>query len=371
MPHELNTGESAPARAPEAPDGSVENRAGAADGELSISVVIPVHNGEQDLRQCLASVVRGVPPPAEIIVVDDGSTDGSALVGEEFGARVLRTAARGGPAAARNLGAQAAGGAVLLFVDADVVLPEDALALVAESFAEDPELAALFGSYDDDPPAVNFLSQFKHLSHHYFHQASPEDASTFFAACGAVRRSVFLRAGGFDESYRVPCVEDIELGYRLKEAGQRVRLCKALQVKHLKVWTPLSLLKVELLQRALPWTDLILRHRRVAAGPNLRLPSRLSVLAVLLLLVSLVAAVWWREALVVSALAAAALLALNAPLYLFLWRRRGAWFALKAIPWNLFYYFYGGVAFGVGLVRHLIGRRGPPGSDGPQHERTG
>lgn len=68
--------------------------------------------------------------------------------------------------------------------------------------------------------------------------------------------------GGFDESYRKPSIEDIELGYRLKQAGLKIRLCKALQVKHLKRWEVVSLLRADFFYRALPWTELILRDRQ-------------------------------------------------------------------------------------------------------------
>jgi GT2 family glycosyltransferase len=324
--------------------------------QLSVTVIIPVHNGNSGFRRCLSRVTRAVPPPAEIIVVDDGSTDSSAAVAAEFGASVLGLAARGGPATARNAGARAAAGDVLFFVDADVVLPPDAVGQVIEAFEEEPHLAALFGSYDDAPAAANFLSQFKNLSHHYFHQASSKDACTFWGACGAIRREIFLAAGGFDEAYRVPCVEDIELGYRLKTAGHRIRLCKSLQVQHLKVWTAAALLKADLFRRAVPWTELILRHPELARGLNLGMSSRLSVLAAYGLVAALAGAWWWRGALAVAGAFAAALAALNAPLYRFYWRKRGWRFALKAIPWNWLYYLYGGLGFAIGLARHGIAR---------------
>lgn len=121
-------------------------------------------------------------------------------------------------------------------------------------FSRELDLAALIGSYDDAPGATNFLSQYRNLLHHYVHQTGNEEASTFWGACGAVRREVFLAMGGFDESYRQASIEDIELGYRLKRAGLKILLCKALQVKHLKRWEAGSLLKADFCYRALPWT---------------------------------------------------------------------------------------------------------------------
>ena len=113
----------------------------------------------------------------------------------------------GGPAKARNIGAKAATGNIILFIDADVELHPTTVLRVIAVFQDRPEVAAIIGSYDDAPGATNFLSQYKNLFHHYTHQAAKEEASTFWGACGAIRRDVFLSLEGFDESYRRPCIE--------------------------------------------------------------------------------------------------------------------------------------------------------------------
>jgi len=128
-------------------------------------------------------------------VVADGDTDGSWRVAEEYGIQVIRIPTPGGPARARNLGAGKAKGDILFFVDADVTVPKDAISQVTAAFQEDPGLSAIFGSYDDEPFETNFLSQYKNLFHHYVHQTAKEEASTFWAACGAIRREVFLHRG--------------------------------------------------------------------------------------------------------------------------------------------------------------------------------
>jgi glycosyltransferase involved in cell wall biosynthesis len=319
-----------------------------------LSVIIPVYNGGENFRRSLLSLAEANPPPGEIIVVGDGDTDGSWRVAEEFGVNVLRIPNRQGSARARNLGAQAAQGDILFFLDADVVIYPDAIRRVETAFSNDPQLTALFGSYDDEPGENNFLSQYKNLFHHYIHQISREDASTFWSGCGAIRRKVFLKLGGFDESYRHPSIEDIELGYRLKQSGHRIRLLKMLQVKHLKRWGVLSLLKTDFLRRALPWTQLILRDRRMINDLNLGLPSRMSVMLVYGLIAALVGA-WWRPGLLaLGSVLLLSLLAVNAPLYRFFERKRGFGFTLKAIAWHWVYYFYGGLAFAIGLGRYVF-----------------
>ena len=133
-----------------------------------------------------------------------------------------------------------------------MTVPPDVVEQITAVLQREADLAAVFGSYDDNPSEANFLSQYKNLFHHYVHQTAREDASTFWAGCGAIHKEIFLSMGGFDEGHYHPFMgarpgtsEDIELGYRLKLAGHRVRLLKELQVKHLKRWEVASLLRAD------------------------------------------------------------------------------------------------------------------------------
>ena len=244
---------------------------------MSISVIVPVFNGEVELDQCLDALRNSGVAPMEIIVVDDGSTDGSKKVAARFEARVLSTGGRKGPARARNMGAREARGEVLFFLDADVVVQADAVGRVQAAFTEDATLDALIGSYDDDPAVHDFLSQYRNLMHCFVHQTGHDQASTFWSGCGAIRREVFLAHSGFDESYARPAIEDIELGYRLFQADRRMMMDKHLRVKHLKRWTFWNLLKTDILDRGIPWTELILRDRNMPNDLNLQLSQRISV----------------------------------------------------------------------------------------------
>ena len=319
----------------------------------TISVIIPVHNGGEKFRRCLSSLGASTLTPEEIIVVADGDTDGSWRLAQDFGTQVIRIPTPGGPARARNLGAEKAKGNILFFVDADVTIPPDAMSQITAAFQHHPDLAAVFGSYDDEPFETNFLSQYKNLFHHYVHQTAKEEASTFWGACGAIRREVFLAMGGFDGEYRRPSIEDIDLGYRLKRAGYRIRLLKDLKVKHLKRWEILSLLKADFFYRALPWTALILRESRFIDDLNLKISNRISVISVYMLLLSLTLLGALRIPLlfVPAVLLMMLLVGLNWDLYRFFKYKRGMKFALKTIPWHWFYFFYSGLAFSIGFAK--------------------
>jgi glycosyltransferase involved in cell wall biosynthesis len=320
-----------------------------------VSVVVPVLDGGDNFARCLAALTASPPSPAwELIVVDDGSVDGSPDRARVAGARVLHTpGARSGPGVARNLGAGVARGEIVFFLDADVLVTPHIIAQVVAAFREEPTLAALFGSYDAGPAATNFLSQYKNLFHHYVHQTSWSEATTFWSGCGAIRRSVFLELGGFDPAYKRPSIEDIELGYRLTRAGYSVRLCHDIQVTHLKRWTARSLVMTDIRDRGIPWTQLMLRGRIYTNDLNLNISNRLSVASVGLMWVALLAALLWPVTLVAMFPLAIFLLGLNLPVYRFFYRERGFSFTLAVIPWHWLYYTYSGLCIFLGIWAYL------------------
>jgi len=266
-----------------APSGSVLPVSSNPSTAPDVSILIPAYNAGNCLDQCLDALARQESHPREIIVVDDGSTDDSIARAAQRGVTILKTSGRRGPAEARNIGAKAARGNVVFFLDADVCAHEDAVSRVAAVFA-DASVDALIGSYDDDPSASDFLSQYKNLMHCYVHQTARSEASTFWSGCGAIRREVFLEFSGFDESYKRPAIEDIELGYRLRKAGRRVVLDRDLHVKHLKRWTFWNLVKTDVMDRGIPWTELILRDQNLPNDLNLQISQRVSVGLVYLML---------------------------------------------------------------------------------------
>ncbi|HWR51139.1 MAG TPA: glycosyltransferase [Bryobacteraceae bacterium] len=266
-----------------------------------ISVVIPAYNAAGYLKTCLASLSASSYRDYECIVVDDGSTDDSSEVARRFGARVVRTEGRRGPAYARNLGAYQASGEVLFFIDSDVAVYEGTLSRVASHFMKEQDLTAVIGSYDDSPGSADFMSQYRNLMHCYVHQTSHAKACTFWSGCGAIRRDAFLEFGGFDAGgYNRPAIEDIELGYRLSGAGRQLRLDRNLLVKHLKKWTVWSVVRTDVRDRGIPWTELILRDQNLPNDLNVQRSQRISVALVFLMLglAGLTSIVWGAHFLV-------------------------------------------------------------------------
>lgn len=293
----------------------------------TIAAVVPATDRPSSLARCLAAIEAGERAPDELIVIRDP--------------------AYGGPAAARNAGAHQAEADVVVFIDSDVEVHEDALGRIERHFLA-PDLVAVFGAYDDDPAAPGLTSRFRNLLHHHVHASSAGEAETFWAGLGAVRRPEFIAAGGFDaERYLEPSVEDIELGMRLHEGGARLLLDPAVRGRHLKAWTPLTMVRTDFSRRGVPWARLLLSNRRASGALNLSGRHRASALASVLLALSLLLG---RPRAALAAIVA--LLGLNRGLYSLLARRGGPRLLVAGIGLHLVHQLTAVAAMAAALGQH-------------------
>lgn len=330
------------------------------DTELTISVVMPAYNAAHYLPRVLTPLLDmlAAGEVAEVLVVDDQSTDNTAALAAEMGARVLVTPQNGGPGLARNLAAEHAVGDIIWLVDSDVIAWPGGASLIRDAFA-DPEVDAVFGSYDETPDGQQWLSKYKNLTHRYHHQTAKREASTFWAGCGALRKSRFLEIGGFDvETYKVPSIEDIELGYRIRAAGGRILVLPDLLGKHLKVWNLRSAVHTDIFRRAMPWARLMIGREGISndlnTGMKERLRAGLAGLFMLFLVTLPFAPGNWLLVLFLGLIA----IAINWHFFSFL-RRNGGWgFALMSMLYHQFYYVYSATVFVWCLFEyHVLGRR--------------
>lgn len=317
----------------------------------SLTVIMPTIDWGATFQRCVQAVVAGLRDGDDFVVVLDGPPIPSPDWLLSAATLVVHTGMRSGPAAARNQAAREARSELLMFVDADVELHPDSIQRVRRHFALNPRLDAVFGSYDNKPAAKGLVSKFRNLLHHYTHQINAGPAATFWAGCGAVSRGRFLSLGGFDaETYRLPCIEDIEFGVRLSGADGFILLDPTIQCTHHKRWTLISMLRTDILQRAVPWSRLILSGRELPATLNLTVESRvsgiLSLVAASLAILFMVSN--FRPLLLVFAIVCFGLiLFLNRLFILLLWQRGGASLACVGAPLLWLYYFYSAVVFGV------------------------
>lgn len=195
-----------------------------ARGGAGVSVVIPVHNGAPYLGEAISSAHGQTAPPLEVIVVDDGSTDGSAEVARGFGGLVRVVAQpQSGASAARNRGVSLARGDYLAFLDADDLWPAARLACQLAAFAADPTLAAVFGAVEqfispDLAPA---------LAARLVCPAEPTPAAV--AGTMLVTRAAFQQVGAFDTRFRAG--ESLDWQARAEDAGLAMRTLPAVVLR--------------------------------------------------------------------------------------------------------------------------------------------
>lgn len=323
-----------------------------------LSVIMPTTDYGEPFGTCARRAIESLRPDLgdELIVVFDGKAPSAPDWLRDFGATLLTTGDRAGPAAARNLAAESARGDVILFVDADVELASDALERVRAAFDTDPDLCGVFGAYDTEPSAPGLVSRFRNLLHHHTHVRHAGPAETFWSGCGAMRTGAFLDLGGFDARYREPSVEDIELGSRAAVAGGRLRLDPAIACKHHKRWTLGSMLFTDIFRRAVPWTRHMLANGRVTKRLNLDWRSRASGACAVLAAAAALVAPFQPWALVPAIGCLVSIFVLNRDFYTLCNRQGGPAFATGCFLLHWLYFTYATLTFTAVVIQNRLNR---------------
>lgn len=332
-----------------------------------MSIVVPVFNGEATLRPTLKALQDAQGPTREIIVVDDGSKDGSAAIAQSMGVRVVKHAQQQGCGAARNTGVKHTTAPILVFVDSDVVIDPSALERIAAFMAANSDHAAVFGSYDAEPGDPGFVSQYRNLLHRFIHQQGKRDAETFWTGLGAVRRSAFQSVDGFRPNG--PIIGDVLLGLDLSDAGFRIRIDPDLLGKHLKPWTLRTMVTTDVFLRAVPWTEIILARGGFTNDLNTSPTYRIGVASANVAVASLLMAAFVPAFLVVAALAFLTTILANAQVLKQFWQERGLLFTLGVVPLHIVHQLCSSTGFAIGLTRHYLSAA--PSQLGRRHPNAG
>jgi len=224
------------------------------------SVIIPNHNGGGTLAEVLDSIFRIGDSSIEVILVDDASTDDSRTIADRYPVRWISHDTCLGAANARNTGARAARGEILVFTDTDIIIPPETFEILEERYAN-PETDGVIGLLRPITRYGNLCSQYKNFYMHYTYSKLPDEVTVFYTSIASIRREKFLESGGFDGTYRSATIEDMEFGVRLTGKDYRILIDKRLQVDHIRHYTPASLLKTGFV-RAAGMTKIALRDRK-------------------------------------------------------------------------------------------------------------
>jgi cellulose synthase/poly-beta-1,6-N-acetylglucosamine synthase-like glycosyltransferase len=197
-----------------------------------VSIIIPTFNGASRIGSCLDALVQLVAGRnAEILVVNDGSTDNTVEVVERYSGVRLIAQTNAGPAAARNNGAMEARGTIILFTDDDCVPMADWLDAMIEPF-EDPEVVGVRGVYRTHQERLSARFAQIEYEDRYRLMAGLSSIDFVDTYSAAFRRDRFLEMTGYDTSFPVACAEDAELSYRMSARGWKMKFAPAAIVYH-------------------------------------------------------------------------------------------------------------------------------------------
>jgi GT2 family glycosyltransferase len=321
---------------------------------MNLSIVIPVRNDLDDLSKCIGFIETSSQKPSEILIVDDASDMDIEGCLYDRDVSLIKLDSQRGPAHARNVGAKAAKGDVILFLDADVFLQKDTIKQINDLFEKGED--AVVGVFDDYRQYRSFFGDYKNLWMKYSYENIPKRAALFYTSLAAIRTDVFRKTGGFDENYKRPSTEDTAFGNVLWNNGIRPLINPGIKAVHNKEYSLLGFLKTDFFRAS----DLLKMKLRKDMG-QLREGNRTSVPVFFIISVfSTIAAllvflVTGKYYLLMLFLAVSILL--NFKFLVWLFKRRGFLFAIKTsvfIPVDHLAITAGMIS---GLVGYFTGRR--------------
>jgi glycosyltransferase involved in cell wall biosynthesis len=317
-----------------------------------VAVVVPNFNKAKTLRVCLESVFGQSVAPVEVVVVDDGSSDGSVGIAREFPCRVVVQEVNRGPSAARNVGVASCSAPLVFFVDSDTALDREAIGEAVAVLRSSPGVGMVQGIYEaeplfDDGPVEAYRVAFEHFWRR--RSVGRSRAATLFAA-SLIPRSVFEEVGGFDETLRTG--EDAEFGTRMPDR-YRLVVTDRVRTRHDDVDRFLPFVREQFGFATQTPMVMLRAGRRRNAGTGMRVnaisPTGLVLSGLGLLTLPLLPWLPW-----LALLTLALVLASVVPSHEFLrftWRIRGAGFAAYATGMHLLLYVLAVLGTGVGALR--------------------
>ena len=233
-----------------------------------ISIVIPTYNSSRFMPNLLASIFKQAIDDMEVIIVDDCSKDDTIEIAKKYPVKVIKMEKNGGPARARNRGVREAKGDIIFFLDSDVLVLDGTVREVKNYFENNPSANCVIGVCATEPLNRGFVPAYMAMFE-YIHLVSAREGkvSVFAPRCGAIKKELFQRVGGYDESYKGADVEDFELARRIIREDI-IFLNPKILVRHQFVNNINEAVR-NYFKRAVMWIHLFLKDRQFDnAGPT-------------------------------------------------------------------------------------------------------
>ena len=197
---------------------------------MTVAVAIPCYNGDLYIGRCIEAILKQTHSPNQILVVNDGSTDGSESIINQYPVRLLRHSRNLGLSSARNTALAEADTDFIVFVDADAYASDQMLAVLLKEF----EIGRVDGVGGQGIESIQktVYDRWRGLHAQQGYGVAPrQDCPHLFGLCMAYRCTVLRSVGGFNPLFRTNA-EDVDIGYRLVDAGFKLIYTPAATVHH-------------------------------------------------------------------------------------------------------------------------------------------
>ncbi len=320
---------------------------------MKLSIIIPVWNASRTIRLCLDGIMHQTIKPYEVIVIDDRSTDNSSEIIKRYNVKLLQNTENKGPAYSRNRGAKIATGDIFLFVDSDIVIPANAVALVIEKFKEIPDATCICGIYSKYPLIdKGFISYYRTLQTHIWKKTGCGFTTRFTVSSGAIKKEAFQDVGGFDETFKKADIEDYEIGHRLIAKGYKIYQTNEIQTLHGDYYRLKDLIAA-VFKRAYFYFPLLFKRKKVDTGylnKRRMLTYPLSIVAAITFILSFFNVFYIYFGIFLLMI----MIILDAGLYNSYRKEKGFLFMLRCIPLHYFITLIMACGFIVGGINFLM-----------------
>lgn len=324
----------------------------------ALSVVIPMYNAEKTVAKTLDSIFKNTFKNFEVIVVDDGSTDHSAEIVKKYPIQIFQQK-NAGASKARNCGVAKARAEIIVFTDADIIIPDFTLEKIQRAYATQTGLEVLAGMPDSLNHYNNKFSDYENLYIHYQFNKQKNTTTAFYTSLVAIKKSVFQKLNGFDE--RIAIIEDMDFGQKLLNAGHIIYLDKNLAFSHLKNFTLRGYIKKQIQKDSgiMKIKLRTLKHGQINKKCfDASWLFQLGVPISLLVLLNLVLALFfWSIAFIYFAVGISILLiVMNWKMLSYLGAKRNFDFLIFSCLFLIFNYWFYALGLGYGFVTFLAGQ---------------
>lgn len=326
-----------------------------------LSLVIPTHNSQQKIGHLLSSIKNSKFKnfdDIELVIIDDGSTDSTVdyvkklITKLNCPVRVIPIKKNIGPARSRNFGVKHARGSFVLFLDSDVQLKKQSLQN-AYNLVKKGKVNAFTGIWHYHQTTNKFFPKFKALRDWSYWSVERKKNAHYYlfsTRVAGIKKSLFRRLGGFNRDYPEPTVEDIELTYRIEKLSP-ITFAPNIVVNHeFEDFLPIA---IKYFKRSRDWVRLYLERYRfdpVATSQKEAIKSIISSLFLIFLLTS----IFLRPFIYLAMVLGVTYIYFEVKFWLFLYKKEGWSFVLKAIPTSFALYFIVNLGAVVGLLQYYL-----------------